>query len=123
MNKEKDSGLKENIQINYKGLGRVEAKTTWYKNRKKKTIPEFQYRLIEIIKLTKQWQVLDEPPTVAPQRIEIPMVGKLSNAVKDLDRKAKAKETEFNKDEWKEWKRIEEIGDTSVIEKMSFSTV
>ena len=46
------------------------------------------------------------------------MVGKLSNAVKDLDRKAKAKETEFNKDEQKEWKRREEIGDTSVIEKM-----
>ena len=84
--------------MHYKGLGRVEAKSTWSKNGKKKTIPEFQDRLIQIIKLTKQWHVSDEPPTITPQIIEIPIVGALSNAVKDLDRKAKAKETESNKD-------------------------
>ena len=76
----------------------MEAKITWSKKEKNKTIPELQDRFIEIIKLTKQWHVPDEPPTTAAQRIEIPIVGILSNVVKDLYRKAKAKETEFNKD-------------------------
>ena len=72
MKKEKKSGLKDNIQRHYKGLGQVEDKTTWSKNIKKKTIPEFQDRLIEIIKLTKQWHVPDEPPKIDPQKIENP---------------------------------------------------
>ena len=38
-NKEKDSGLKDNIKIPYKELVQVEAKTTRYKNGKKKPIP------------------------------------------------------------------------------------
>ena len=53
----------------YKGLGRVEAKTTCSKNLKKKTILELQDRFIEIIKLTKQWHIPYEPPKAAPQRI------------------------------------------------------
>ena len=74
--------------------------------------------MIEIIKLTKKWHVLDKPPTKAPQRIEIPIVGALSDAVKELYRKAKAKETEFNKDARKEWQRIEDTRETRVLEKM-----
>ena len=104
--------------MHYKGLGREEAKTTWYKNGKKKTIAELQDHLIEIIKLTKQWHVPDEPPTTAPQRIEMPILGTLSNPVKDLDRKAKAKETEFNKDAQKYWQQREDIGYTSVLDQM-----
>ena len=96
----------------------MEAKTTWSKNVKNKNIPEFQDLLIEIIKLTKQWYVPDERPTTDPQRIEMTIVGTLSNVVKDLDQKAKAKDTEFNKNAQKECQRREEIGDTSVIEKM-----
>ena len=38
--------------------------------------------------------------------------------LKDLDWKAKSKETYFNKDTQKECKRIEYIVDTSVLEKM-----
>ena len=83
----------------------MEAKTIWSKNGNKKTIPEFQNRLIEITKLTKQWHVIYEPPTKAPQRIEITIVGTVSNAVKDLDWKVKSKETEFNKDAREEWQR------------------
>ena len=118
MKKMKESGLRENIQIYYKGLGLVEAKTAWSNNLKKKNIPELQDRFIEIIKLTKQWHVLDEPPTTYPHRIEIPMVRTLSNAVNDLDRKAKAKQIEFNKNVRKEWQRIEYIGDTSVLDQI-----
>ena len=102
----------------YKRLGLVEAKTTWSRNGKKKTIPKLQDSYIEIIKLTKQWYVPDEPPTTAPQRIEMPILGTLSNSVKYLDRKAKAKDTEFNKDARKYWQRREDIGDASVLEKM-----
>ena len=71
-----------------------------------------------MIKLTKQLHVPDEPPTKAPQRTEIPIVGTLSNIVKDLDQKAKDKETYIKNDARKEWKRIKEIGDNSVLEKM-----
>ena len=63
--------------MHYKGLGQVEAQTICSKNVKKKTTPELQDHLIEIIKLTKQWNVLDEPPTTAPHRIEIPILGTL----------------------------------------------
>ena len=112
LKKETESGLKENTQMQYKVLGKVEAKTTWSNNGKKKIIPELQDRLVEIIKLTKQWHVLYEPPTTAPHRIEIRIVGTLSNAVKGLDIKAKTKEIEFNKDVRKEWQWI---GETSVL--------
>ena len=50
---EKESGLKDNLQMHYKGLGQVEAKTTWSKNGSKTTIPDLQDRLFEIIQLTK----------------------------------------------------------------------
>ena len=76
----------------------MEAKTTWSKKLKKENITEFQDSLIEIINLTKQWHVTDEPPMTAPQRIEMPIVGTSSNAVKDLYRKAKAKEIDYKKD-------------------------
>ena len=52
------------------------------------------------------------------QRIEMPIVGKLSTAVNDLDQKAKSKEIEFNKDARKYWQHREDIGETSVIEKL-----
>ena len=85
---------------------------------KEENYPRLQDSFIEIIKLTKQWHVLDEPPTTAPQRIEMPILGTLSSSVKDLDRKAKSKETDFNKDARKYWQRREDIGETSVLEKM-----
>ena len=54
LKKDKGSGLKEDIKIHYKGLGLVEAKTTWSKNGKNKNIPELQDCLIEITKPNKQ---------------------------------------------------------------------
>ena len=96
----------------------MEDKTTWSKNGKKKTIPELQDRLIAIIKRTKQWHVPDETPTTAPRRIAMPIVWILSNSVNDLHRKANSKEIEFNKDERKEWKQREDIGETIVLDKM-----
>ena len=69
LKREKESSLNDNIQMHYKGLGRLRAKTTWSKNGKKKTIPKCQDRLIEIIKLTKQWNIPDETHMTATQRI------------------------------------------------------
>ena len=74
--------------------------------------------MVDIIKLNKQLIVPDEPPETAPQRIEIPIIETLSNAIKDLYRKAKDEDTGFNKDALKEWLRREEIGETSILEKM-----
>ena len=66
---EKESGIKDNIQMHYKGLGQVESKITWSKNGRKKTISELQDCYIEIIRLPKQWHVPDKLPTTAPHRI------------------------------------------------------
>ena len=55
-----------------------------------------------MIKLTKEKPIPDEPPTTALQRIAMLVVGTLSNTVKDIDLKAKAKVTEFNMDAQKE---------------------
>ena len=74
--------------------------------------------MIDIIKITKQWHVPDEYPKIAPQRMDMPILGTLSNAVNDLYWRLKAKETDFNKDKRKEWQRREEIGVPSVLEKM-----
>ena len=46
LNEEKESGLEENTQMNYKDLGWVEAKNKWSKNGKNKTTPELQDRFI-----------------------------------------------------------------------------
>ena len=46
------------------------------------------------------------------------IVGKLSNAVNDLDWKANDKEKEFNKYARKERKQREDIGETIVLDKM-----
>ena len=108
LKKDKDAGLRDNIPMHYKGLGQVKAKITWSKDRKEDTIPELQQRLIEIIKLMKGWPVPDEPPTTAPHWIAMLVVGTLLNVVKDLDPKAKVKETEFNVDARKKWKEKEE---------------
>ena len=51
-----------------------------------------------IHKLTKKWHAPYKPPTTSPQRIEMPILGTLLNAVNYLAQKEKAKETEFNKD-------------------------
>ena len=118
LNLKKDSGLKYNIKIQYKGLGRLEDKTTQYNNRKKKTIPQLQDRLIEIIKLTKKWHVPDEPSTKAPQRIEISIVGTLSSSVKELYWKTNSKEKVFKNDAREEWQLWEEIGETTILDKM-----
>ena len=52
------------------------------------------------------------------KRIEMPIVGKLSNALKGLDRKSKSKETDFKKNTRTEWQRRDDFVDTSVLEKM-----
>ena len=39
LKKDKESGIKDNIKMHYKGLGQMEDKTTESKNGKKKTIP------------------------------------------------------------------------------------
>ena len=70
--------------------------------------------MIKIIKLTKKWHVPDEPPTKSTKRIEMPIVGTLSNSVKDLDRKSKSKKKSWRK----EWQRREDIGETNVLEKL-----
>ena len=67
----------------------MEAKTTWSKNGKNKTIPELQDFLIDIMRHTKQWHVPDENPTTAPQRVEMKIVGTLSNTVKRFRSKGK----------------------------------
>ena len=61
--KDKESALKENIQICFKRFGWEVARTAWSKDRKKHSIPWLQARLIEIIQNTKNMRVPDKPPS------------------------------------------------------------
>ena len=53
-NKYKMAGLRDNIQMDYLGMGRADAQTNWSENCKQKTIPQLTDRLIEIIKMFKE---------------------------------------------------------------------
>ena len=88
--KDKEQALKDNIQIRFKGFGWDDARTTWSKDGKKKSIAVLQSRLIEIITKTKKWNVPDKPPSRVPQRNELPVVGTLTRKVRMLDEAANA---------------------------------
>jgi hypothetical protein len=62
------------------GFGWVEAHTTWSKDGEKKTIPELQRRLIEIINLAKKekWKIPDNPPSKVPVRKSWTPVGTIT---------------------------------------------
>ena len=53
LKKDKEAALRDNINMRFKGLGFKEAHTTWSKNGKKKTLPQLQARLIEVLKIKK----------------------------------------------------------------------
>ena len=84
-NKDKISGLRDNIQMNYLGMGRANYQTNWSENRKKKMIPQLRDRLIEMIKMFKNTPVPDDPNTTMPQRKQQPVVGTLTHKVIQLN--------------------------------------
>ncbi len=93
--KDKEAALKDNINIRFLGFGWVDCHTTWSKNGKKKTTPELTDRLIEIIRMTRQREIPDKPPACVPQRKVMPLLGQLTSAVKEIDRKRKEDNDEF----------------------------
>ena len=95
LKKDKEEALRDNIQMRFKGMGWVEAQTYWSANGRKKSLPELQTRLIEIIKATKKLPVPDQPPANIPQRKEIATLGTLTNKVKEIDAKRAADTDDF----------------------------
>ena len=84
-NKYKMAGLRDNIQMNYLGMGRADAQKNWSDNLKQKTTPQFTDRLIDIIKMFKNVPVTDDPNTTMPQRKQQPVVGTLTHKVRQLN--------------------------------------
>ena len=112
---EKETALKDNIQIRFKGYGWAECYTAWSKDGKKKSVPQLQARLIEIINSTKGKQIPQKPPSRVPQRKNTAVVGTLCAKMKDLDRKAMEETTEFDMNARRTWMKQDEQGIGSVI--------
>ena len=91
-----------------------EAETTWSTKGMKKSIPELQKRLIEIINATKGYTPPDKPPTKVPQRKSTQVLGTQSNRVKELEAKKEATTDEFELSARKTWKERNERGEGSV---------
>ena len=111
---EKESALKDNIQICFKGNDREECRTAWSKDGRKKFIPQLQARLIEIIKNTKDKPIPPKPRSRVPQRKNTAVVGILCAKVNELDCKAMEENTEFDLNARKEWKKKNEQGIGSI---------
>jgi hypothetical protein len=116
LKKDKEAALRDNINMRFKGLGFKEAHTTWSKNGKKKTLPQLQARLIEVLKITKDFEVPDKPPPKVPQRKEMPLMGTRTNKVIRIDEDRKNKTNEFNKQCRVTWREMEDNGEVSVLE-------
>ena len=82
---------------------RDDAQTNWSENRKQKTIPQLTDRLIDIIKMFKNFPVPDDPNTTMPQRKHQPLVDMLTHTVRKLNQEREAKIEEFNMVCRKEW--------------------
>ena len=80
------AGLRDNIQMNYLGMGRADSQKNWSESRKQNTIPQLTDRLIEIIKMLKNVPVPDDPNKTMPQRNQQPVVGTLNHKVRQLNR-------------------------------------
>jgi len=112
--KDKEEGLKDNILMRFKGMGWVDAQTTWSKDGKKKTIPQLQQRLIEIIALTRGFEIRDKPPTKVPQRKQTAILGTLTNKVREMDAERVATEEEFDLKARHLWRERNDKGEGSV---------
>jgi hypothetical protein len=98
--KDKKSSLKDNIMIRIKGLGwgdDLDYKAQWSSGGVTKSVLDLAKELKDIIKRAKHMKlkIPDNAAMPVPQRKAMPILGQLSNQVRDLD----AKEIE-NKDEF-----------------------
>lgn len=112
--KDKEEGLKDNILMRFKGMGWVDAQTTWSKDGKKKTIPQLQQRLLEIIAITRGFEIRDKPPTKVPQRKQTAILGTLTNKVREMDAERVATEEEFDLKARHLWRERNDKGEGSV---------
>ena len=82
----KVGALKENIRIQWKGLGWMECETRWTVDGHELTIPELENRLKELIIMQhkKKWVVPDKPAVLVPQRKNITFLGTSNRQVGEL---------------------------------------
>ena len=70
----KVAALKDNIRIQWKGLGWMECETRWTVDGHELTIPELANRLKELIIMQqkKKWVITEKPSVLVPQRKTLP---------------------------------------------------
>ena len=107
------AGLRDNIQMHYLGMGRADAQTNGSENHKQNTIPQLTDRLIEIIKMFKNFPVPDDPNMTMPKRKHHPVVGTLTHKVRQLNQEIEEKSEEFNMGCRKEWERRDVSGEAA----------
>ena len=72
--------------------------------------------MIEVLKITKDFEVPDKPPPKVPQRKEIPVMGTRTNKVIHIDEDRKNKTNEFNNQCCVPCQEMEDNGEVSVLE-------
>jgi hypothetical protein len=92
----KETALKNNILMRWKGQGWPDCHVAWSKDGKKKSIADLQRALIRIIKDTKGWKLRDKPPSKVPQRKESAVLGTVTHKAIELAAKRAAMEDEFD---------------------------
>ena len=85
--KDKYESIEENINIRVKGFGWTQFHQAWSKDGKQYSIEFLAGKLKDIIKQEKKMSIPDKPPINIPQRKKLPMLGKQTVAVKNLDKK------------------------------------
>ena len=99
----KESALKDNIMMRFKGCGWPDCHVAWSKDSRKKSNAELQRELINIIKKTEGREIPRRPPSKVPQRKEWVPLGTLSQKAKDLASKRLEMEEEFDLAGRKKW--------------------
>jgi len=109
----KETALKNNILMRWKGQGWPDCHVAWSKDGKKKSIADLQRALIRIIKDTKGWKLRDKPPSKVPQRKESAVLGTVTHKAIELAAKRAAMEDEFDSEARKRWREQDNNGERS----------
>ena len=81
----KRDALKNNIYIRTKGFGWMEFHITMIHNRKNRSPHQLADHLRMIIRKEQHMEIPDKPPVDLPQRCPWPILGTLTNEVRQLD--------------------------------------
>ena len=116
----KIEALKDNIRIRWKGLGWKECETKWQVDGHVLTVAELTTRLKQLIRIQvkHKWVALKQTAVMVLQQKEMACLGKCTQQVKELDRKAAEQESIIEANARLTWKKQEDKGIRNMHSKM-----